>query len=143
LCGGLLESGGRSSCGDVAADALDCVEGFLERLFGGGVDGGHLTLDVEAVGREVVGYVEKLAGDYVADAEDADESHNAGQCDGQDAWDATALEAADGRGQHERESEREGEGDEEISREVEDKDDDCEQKHGLIPGYFGGADAGH
>ena len=91
-----LGSGGRSSCGDVSADAFDCIECLLEGLFCGGVDGGHLALDIEAIGREVVGYVEELARDDVADAEDADEGHDAGQCDGKDAREAASFEAADG-----------------------------------------------
>jgi len=95
---GLLERGGRSGCGDVAADALDGGEGLLEGLFGGGVDGGHLALDIEAVGREGAGDVEKLAGDNVADAKDAEEGHDTDQCDGEDAGDTSAFEAADSGG---------------------------------------------
>ena len=101
LGGGLLgvRVRGAGAGGEVAADVFDGDDGFFEGLLGGRVDGGHLLLDFEAVGGEVAGDVEELAGDDVADSADDDEGEDAGERDGEDAGDAAVFEAADGGGQ--------------------------------------------
>ena len=75
----------RGAGGEVSADVFDGGEGFFEGLLGGGVDGGHLLLDVEAVGGEIAGDVEELAGDDVSDSADDGEGDDAGDGDGDDA----------------------------------------------------------
>ncbi len=64
--------------GEVSADVLQGGECLLKRLEDGGVDGGHLLLNAEPIGRQIAGDVKELAGDDVSDSADDDEGEDAG-----------------------------------------------------------------
>jgi hypothetical protein len=129
---GLCVSRG-SGC-EVAADAFDGGEGFLQGLLGRRVNGGHLLLDVETVGGETAGYIEKLAGDDVSNGADDGEGEYASNGDGEDPWNAAGFQTTDGRGEQKREREGEGEGDEQLAGKVEDEYGDGEHEEGFYPG---------
>jgi len=140
---GSLREGCGSGGGDVAADVFDRSEGFFKRLLSRGVDGGHPVLDVEAVGGKRARYVEKLAGDNIADAENAEEGKDADGCDGEDTRDAAGFEAGDCGGKQERQGECKGKRDEEFAREVKNEDDDGEHEERLNSGDLGCSNTGH
>jgi hypothetical protein len=107
------------------------------------MDGSHLSLDAEAIGRKVAGDVEKLAGDDVPDSADDGEGDDADDCDREYARDAPGFKAANGRGEQKGECKSEGEGDKKLAGEEEDQDGYREGDEGPSPGKLATSSGRH
>jgi hypothetical protein len=129
--------------GEVGADVFDGVDGFFDGSFGGGVEGGYLFLQDDAVGREGLGYLHELAGDDVADTAEKDAGDCADERNGGRTGQADSFEAFDGGAKQEGKREGEGQRDKKLARKVEDKNEDREQQKWFTSGKLGWSSTGH
>jgi hypothetical protein len=129
--------------GEIGADVLQIVECLFNGPLCGGVDGGYLILQRDAIGRQGLRDVQQLTGDDVAYSAEKHAGEAADDGDGRQAGKTYFFQTLDSRAKQEGECEGEGKGNDKLARKVQDKDEDREQKEGFTSGELGWSSTGH